>query len=120
MKLRALAGVILLISLCSFTYLKNDIKNYYGISDTLTFNNTSYKLVASYHPNDGYYKQEYIPTGESPDHYNTMLIVDFYVTDQPVKRLVKIKENEITTAKKTDPVANFEQFENTELGEFLI
>ncbi len=118
---KILAALTLFVSLCSFSFPAfDDIKNYYGIPETLLFNNINYKLVASYHPNDIYYKQEYIPTGESADHYNTMLIIDFYITDQPAKKLLEIKENEMSSRKKTDPVVSFERFENEQIGEWLL
>ncbi|MDB5117779.1 MAG: hypothetical protein JWQ79_3271 [Mucilaginibacter sp.] len=112
---------ILLFSLSGFTSkLKYDVKNYYGISETLNFDKINYKLIASYHPNEHYYKQEYIPAGELPDHFNTMLIIDFYITEAPNKKLLELKEKELEDRKKTDVVANYEQFENTELGEYIL
>lgn len=118
---KLLACITIFVSLCSFSVFQlDDIKNYYGTSETIVFNNVNYKLISSYHPNTIYYKQEYIPAGESPDRYNSMIVVDFYITDQPAKKLLEIKENEMTGRKKTDPVVSFERFENEQLGEYLL
>ncbi|MDB5005454.1 MAG: hypothetical protein JWQ34_3679 [Mucilaginibacter sp.] len=112
---------ILFLGLSAFTIKKSDaVKNFYGIPETLTFDKVDFKLSASYHPNEHYYKQEYIPSGESPDHFNAMLVIDFYITDAPNKKLAELKEKELDARKKTDVVVNYEQFENTELNEYIL
>lgn len=112
---------LFLVGLSSFSpKKKDDIKNYYGIPTILNFNNTNYKLLASYHPNEVYYKQEYVPTNETGEHYNTMLIIDFVITDKPTLSIVQHKEMEVTARKKNDPVANYEQLENDDLREYML
>jgi len=96
------------------------VKNFYRISETLTYDNTDYKLIASYHPNDHYYKQEYIPAGESPEHFNTMLTIDFNITDASNKQVIQAKEKELDKRKATDVVVNYEQFENEQSGEYML
>lgn len=110
-----------LLMLSSFTYrYADEIKNYYGISDILTFDNIQYKLSASYHPNDVYYKQEYIPEGELVDHFNTMVIIDFVITDAPAKQMLKIKAKELDDRKKNDVVVHYEIMENADQGEYML
>jgi hypothetical protein len=112
---------LLFISLTSFSSKnQSDVKNYYGIPDVLVFKNIEYKLLTSYHPNNVYYKQEYVPVNETGEHYNSMLIIDFYITDHPIKFLLEKKEGEITERRKNDPIAVFEQFENADLGEYML
>ncbi|MDB4924842.1 hypothetical protein [Mucilaginibacter sp.] len=118
---RLLYLTILLFSLGGFTTKnKDEVKNFYGTHETLTFDKVDFKLSASYHPNEHYYKQEYIPSGESADHFNSMLVIDFYITEAPNKKLAELKEKELDERKKTDAVANYEQFENTALGEYIL
>ena len=105
----------------SFIYQNNDgVKNYYNISETLTFDNVQYKLVASYHPNEIYYKQEYIPAGESADHFNKMILIDFAITDASAREMLDIKAKEMQDRKKSDPVVNYEVMENSDKQEYML
>jgi hypothetical protein len=118
---RSISILTLFLCFSSFTSKKNDaVKNFYGIPEILTFDQIDFKLSASYHPNEHYYKQEYIPSGESPDHFNKMLVIDFYLTDAPNKKLAQLKEKELDERKKSDPVVNYEKFENTQLNEYIL
>lgn len=105
----------------SFIYKNNDdVKNYYNIPETLTFDNIQYKLVASYHPNDVYYKQEYIPSGESADHFNKMVLIDFVITDALAKKMLQMKAKELDDRKKSDAVTHYEVMENDDKGEYML
>ena len=117
----ALYFIALLWLATSFTYENDqDVKNYYNIPEILTFDNVQYKLVASYHPEDSYYKQEYIPAGESADYFNKMLFIDFALTDATPREMLDLKAKEIQERKKNDPVVNYEIMENTEKGEYIL
>lgn len=105
----------------SFTHKSGqDVKNYYNIPEILTFDNIRYKLVASYHPNDIYYKQEYIPAGESVDHFNKMVFIDFVITDAGPREMLGIKAKEMQDRKKNDPVVNYEIMENNAGAEYML
>jgi hypothetical protein len=97
-----------------------EVKNYYGIPKTLKYGDVEYKLAASYHPSKNYYKQEYVPANESVDHFNRMLIVDLYITDAANKTIAQAKEKELSKRKATDVACNYEQFENSELNEYML
>jgi hypothetical protein len=117
---KALYLIAILLLTTSFTYKNDqDVKNYYNIPDILTFDNVQYKLVASYHPEESYYKQEYIPAGESADHFNKMLFIDFARTDATPREMLDLKAKEIQDRKKSDPVVNYEIMENNAKGEYM-
>lgn len=119
--IKALYLVVLLWLISSFTYKNNqDVKNYYNIPEILTFDNIQYKLVASYHPDDTYYKQEYIPAGESADHFNKMIFIDFAITDAAPRAMLDLKAKEMQDRKKNDPVVNYEIMENSAKGEYML
>lgn len=118
---KALLLVSLLWLITSFTYKNHqDVKNYYNIPGTLTFDSIQYKLVASYHPEDSYYKQEYIPAGESADHFNKMLFIDFALVDATPREMLDLKAKEIQDRKKNDPVVNYEILGNNAKGEYIL
>ena len=118
--LRLFNLIALLILSATFAHSQDNVKNYYHIPETLTFDSLQYKLAASYHPNDVYYKQEYIPAGEVADHFNKMIVIDFVVTDLLVKDMLERKVEELTERKKTDPVVNYEVMENAAKGEYIL
>jgi hypothetical protein len=111
----------LLFLLACFPYQGNaQVKDYYNIPDTLTFDSIQYKLSASYHPKEIYYKQEYIPDGESADHFNTMVTIDFLITDVPAKNLLVSKVKELIERKKNDPIVQYEMRYNKEKDDFIL
>ena len=95
-------------------------KDYYSIPETLTFDGLQYKLCSSYHPQDNYYKQEYIPAGESADHFNKMITIDFVVADVAAKNMVAAKATELEERKKSDPVVHTELISNTKTDEYIL
>lgn len=113
--------IVLLWLTTGFTYKSGqDARNYYNIPEMLTFDNVQYKLVASYHPNEIYYKQEYIPAGESVDHFNEMVFIDFVITDASPREMLDMKAKEMQDRKKNDSVVNYEIMENNTNGECML
>lgn len=86
----------------------------------IKFENSSYYLSDSYHPESYYYKQEYIPKGESADHFNSMVTIDVVIADVSVKDVVDQKINEIQAMQKTDPIVKYELMEHPEKGEYML
>ncbi|MBS1526902.1 MAG: hypothetical protein JST19_14705 [Bacteroidetes bacterium] len=110
----------LLLIICSYHKVSAQVKNYYNIPGELTFDSLQYKLSASYHPNDNYYKQEYIPSGESADHFKKMVTIDFVVADVKAKDLVTAKIKELQQRKKSDPVVQTDLMSNAERDEYIL
>jgi hypothetical protein len=118
---KSLSLAFLLLTLLCFTNNGSaQTQNYYNIPETVTFDSVQYKLSASYHPQDNYYKQEYIPAGESPDHFNKMVTIDFLITDGPAKDLLVSKVRELIELKKSDPVVQYEMRRNPEKDEYIL
>ncbi|MCR8558320.1 hypothetical protein KXD93_11725 [Mucilaginibacter sp. BJC16-A38] len=111
----------LLIITASFNRTKKDeVVNYLNTSETLTVNGQEYKLSWSSRPGTNYYKQEYLPAGENPDRYKSMLMVEYLLIDTPAKNIVGVKINELRERKKKDAVANFMVQKKSETGEYLL
>jgi hypothetical protein len=104
----------------SFSRQAADVVNYLNTADTLTVNKQQYKLSWSSHHETIYYKQEYLPAGENPDHYKSMLMVEYLLIDTPAKYMVAVKYNEIVERKKTDAVANLMIKKNPQNGEYIM
>ena len=98
----------------------SDVVNYYGTPTDITFNNTKFSLSWSSHPNNIYYKQEYITRGDAVEHFKDMLLVDFIVTDLGVKDAAQAQVNTIMERKKTDQVCNYQIIKNEQTGEYIL
>jgi hypothetical protein len=99
---------------------KGEVVNYYGIPESLTFNNLNYTLSWSSHPNAVYYKQEYIPKEDNINRFHDMVLIDFIQGDITVRDAVQGQVNKILERKKIDPVCNYQILTNTDKSEFLI
>jgi hypothetical protein len=95
-------------------------KDYYHVPQPIKFDNKQYYLSDSYHPQDNYYKQEYIPKGETADRFNTMVTIDVLIGNQSVKDMVTQKVAELETVQKTNPVVHYKVYEHPEKGEYIL
>jgi hypothetical protein len=96
-----------------------NLKNYFSVSE-VTLSNTIYKLAWSSHPNDAYFKQEYLPTGEKSESFKTMVMIEAIIVDAPIENVVRLKESELQERKKTDQVCNYQITTNSQTGEYMI
>lgn len=87
---------------------RDDIINYLGISNALKFNNIDYNLSWSSHPNENYYKHEYIPKDNTPRRYKDMLIVDFLKDTVSLHDAIAIQINNLNQRKQTDVTCNYQ------------
>jgi len=107
--IKNLVAVIVLILLSSFVApLPADVKNYFNIAEEQSFDKLNYKLSWSSHPAENYYKQEYLPAGETSEHFDHMLLMDFVITETPVSEFAQQKKAELEKLKQSDPVVHYE------------
>jgi hypothetical protein len=75
MKIKVLA--LLLIVPIFFLKAQNKITHdYLNIPGPFKLNLKEYNLVWSSHPNDNYFKQEYLSSDEDIDKYNSMVLMN--------------------------------------------
>lgn len=89
-----------------------DILDYLSIGKQVNFNNEKYDLKWSSHPNDDYYKQEYLKRGEELNAYHNMLLFEAIWGNLTINDAVKSKVQELETRKSWDYVANYKVYEN--------
>ena len=95
-----------------------NVENYLEIEKTIKFDNQNYNLVWSSHPNEFYYKQEYLTKEQTLDKFKSMVTIDFLKGDFKVKDLVNQKIQELENAKKSNPIINYTVLEKD--GETII
>ncbi|MFT3680824.1 MAG: hypothetical protein QM791_11165 [Ferruginibacter sp.] len=98
----------------------NKATDYLNIPGPVVFDNKSFKLDWSSHPADYFYKQEYLPAGEKTGKYKTMLLVDVLTGDKTIKEVTAQKIEELKQLKQSNPVVNYNIFDNPSSGEYMI
>lgn len=96
------------------------VKNYYNISDTLTFNDLNYQLSWSSHPNENFYKHEYLLKGEDPNHFNSMALLDFIEGDATLEDAVNAQVQILIKRKKSDPICNYRVLKNRDGDDYIL
>jgi hypothetical protein len=95
---------LLLVSIIGFS---QNVENYLQTEKVIKFDNKDYNLVWSSHPNEVYYKQEYLTKDQSIEKFKTMVTIDFLKGDFKIKDLVNGKIQELENAKKSNPIINW-------------
>jgi hypothetical protein len=93
-------------------------RDYLSVPGPLRFNKISYNLVWTSHPAAYFYKQEYIAAGDNVEKFKTLILLDFVTGRSAIKDVVDSKIAELKKLKETNPVVNYEIFENK--GEYML
>lgn len=110
-----LTSIFLTLSVTGFT---QNIENHLQTEEIIKFDSDNYHLAWTTHPNNSYYKQEYLMKGQSLEKYKSMLIIDFLKGDFSIDEVVKVKIEELENAKKNNPIVNYMVYEKN--GETIL
>jgi hypothetical protein len=91
-----------------------------SVPGPMSFGADTYTLSWSSHPAPNYYKQEYLPAGQTSDHFSRMMLVESIVPGADVEHTVADKVQWLNQRKATDPVANFAILKNPKNGEMIL
>lgn len=97
---------------------QNKVEEYLGIPDPISLGQKVYHLAWSSHPNDMYFKQEYIEPKENITKYNSMILIDFVKGDFKLKEVIDRKITELDEMKKINPIVNYQILEKD--GEYIL
>ena len=115
---------IQLILLATILFTANSFaqkaKEYLDVPGPIVFEKTSYQLDWSSHPTNNFYKQEYLVKGDITGKYKTMLLIDVLVTGKSIQEVAGEKIAELKKLKETNPVVNYEIFDNPNSGEYML
>lgn len=100
--------LLLLISIIGYS---QNVENYLQTEKVIRFDNKEFNLVWSTHPNEVYYKQEYLTKDQNFENFKTMVTIDFLKGDYNIKDLVNRKIQELENAKKSNPIINWNVLE---------
>jgi len=114
----ALAAV-LLSSVC-FAQNSGAPVNHLNTAVTLSFSNASYKLAWTSHPSPQYYKQEYLPAGETAQRFKSMLLLEVLAARVNVKDIVAAKTAELQQMKLSNPYISFKSEYDAAKDEYIL
>lgn len=123
--MRASTLISVAFSLCFFTIdaaaqKAKPVTDYLNIPGPVVFNKVAYNLSWSSHPAAYYYKHEYIAKRDIADKYKTMLLFDVITGESNLKAVVSAKIEELKKIKESNPIVNYEVFDNQKSGEYML
>lgn len=86
----------------------------------IAFNGETYRLSWSSHPKPHYYKQEYLPAGQTSERFQRMMLVEVIAQGVNINDAVAAKVGMLNTRKATDPTVNFAVVKNPKTGEVIL
>ena len=91
-----------------------------SLPDAIQFNGESYRLSWSSHPTPYYYKQEYLPQGQTSERFQQMLLIEATVRGIDINDAVAAQVGMLNKRKSTDPTVNFAVVKNPKTGEIIL
>ncbi len=93
---------------------------YLSVGNEIEFNGENFELKWSSHPSNEYFKQEYLRKNDKLPKYEKMLMVEAVKGNIPAINVATGKINELESQKRSNPIVNYEKFENKEKNEIIL
>ncbi|MHA6690908.1 hypothetical protein [Devosia sp. A449] len=116
----ASAAVVVAASLAAMPVIAQDVTDYLGVPGPIAFGDTDYLLAWSSQPDGQYTKQEYLPAGQTPEAYDSMILVEFLAADLTPLAMASAQVELLNDRKQTDPLVNMDLIENEATGEVIL
>lgn len=87
---------------------------------SIDFNGESYRLSWSARPTPDYYKQEYLPLGQTNERFQRMVLIEVIVRGRGVNDAVAAQIDKLNKRKATDPTVNFGVLKNGKNDEAIL
>jgi len=111
---------ILLLSCPTASVSAENVVDHLSVPGPLIFNKVSYQLAWSAHPSPYYYKQEYLPAGQSAQNFQRMVLVEAIAQGTDVSSAVAAQSDLLNRRKATDPTTNYAISKNPKTGEMIV
>jgi hypothetical protein len=114
-----LYSLLLLFSLPFLTLKGDDPIDYLGVKGPLKFNKNVFELAWSAKPNESSFVQEYLPKGETVDHFNEMLTLNLFITNLTVEDAIRMRVSDLNN-NKSIKASNVSVTENPDGNEKMV
>lgn len=99
----------LLGGMTTFAALAQASPDVLGVAGPLQFGEQRFALAWSSHPSPLYYKHEYLPPGQTVEHYDAMLMLDLMATPKATPgEVAMVQVESLKQRKATDPLVNYD------------
>lgn len=96
------------------------VTDYLDLPGPITLGDTDYALAWSSQPAENYTKQEYLPAGQEPARYESMVLVETVTgTIRPGDAAAQ-QVNFLNERRASDPIANYQLLEHPQTGEIML
>ncbi|HTN61741.1 MAG TPA: hypothetical protein VL147_09315, partial [Devosia sp.] len=112
----AVVTVVLAVS----PVMAQQVTDYLGVPGPIAFDGTDYLLAWSSQPTPQYTKQEYVPVGQTPESYGSMVMVEFLAADMTPAAMANAQVDLLNQRKQTDPLVNMNLIQNEGTGEVIL
>lgn len=118
MQLPYLAAVVLATATLALPALAQE--DTIGIPGLISFEGTEFSLAWTSNPEATYFKQEYLPEGETVEAYAQMFILDVLTEGATPESAAAAMIAGLEQRKADDPVVNFDMIANDATGELIL
>lgn len=91
-----------------------------GVPGPISFQKQVYSLAWTSHPTAAYYKQEYLPKGDTVERFKNMLLLEALLGAVTPKDAAAAKLAELKRLKEKNSAVQYESFDNPKTGEYMI
>jgi len=96
------------------------VTEYLSVPGPIRYQDTDFGLKWSEHPNDNYYIQEYLPAGNTLEHFNEMLTIHLFLTDLSVADAADQKIEELEQRKQSDSYCSYQAKDSPDGKEVML
>jgi len=116
---RTLLLALLLAGATALPASAQSAKEMLGVPGPISFQGTEFALAWSSRPSPNYIKQEYVPAGEQPEHFNRMFMIEADTSASP-EAAAAAQVDMLKKRKGVDPVVNYGLIRNDATGEIIL
>ena len=91
-----------------------------GVPGPVSFDGKDYALAAASHPQDNYFKQEYLPAGQGLDTYAHLFVIEAVAANITPKEAAATQIASLEQRKAKDPAVNHAVTVNEATGEVML
>lgn len=112
---KAAAIALLLVPATAFAQ-----EDFFGVPGPIQFEGQDYALAWSSNPSKGYIKHEYVPSGQSVEAYDRMVIIETVEGAITPMQAAVAQIQSLEQRKASDPLVNHELIQNDSTGEIIL
>lgn len=91
-----------------------------GVPGPIGFDGRDYFLAWSSRPSQAYIKHEYVPEGQRPENYESMVLLEFLAGGLKPIDLARSQIESLNARKPSDPLVNMDMIQNPATGEVIL